>query len=353
MRWALRTAALLYTLAGPTPSSGQDPVGMSTVHAFLFGDLVYTVREDNPQDGFLIGQVVGHLNANLSEHTLFFTEVSATARTDSYAIEIERVILRHDFSDYIKLSAGRYHTPVSYWNTAFHHGNWLQTSVARPEMIKLGGRFIPVHFVGLLAEGTVTSSVAALSYEVGVGNGRGSVTTRGGDAGDANDRRAWVLGAKVRPAFAEGLQAGASLYLDHVSVPTSLVREQISTAHLVWDRGAPELALEYAWVRHEPSGTDLTATSAGWYAHGGVRLRGRLAALKPYVRLESVDVPAGDLVYTTTVTDYEAAIAGLRYDFTDLATAKAEFRRESTAGGPHLLSLFLQAAFAIPLTGGM
>jgi hypothetical protein len=59
-------------------------------------------------------------------------------------------MVRYDFSDQFKISAGRFHTPIGYWNTAFHHGSWLQTSVARPEMIKFGSRFIPTHFVGLI-----------------------------------------------------------------------------------------------------------------------------------------------------------------------------------------------------------
>ena len=29
---------------------------------------------------------------------------------------------------------------------------WLQTTIDRPEMIRFGGRFQPVHFVGMLAE---------------------------------------------------------------------------------------------------------------------------------------------------------------------------------------------------------
>ena len=38
-----------------------------------------------------------------------------------------------DKSDRLKVSFGRYHTPINYWNTAFHHGQWLQTTISRPD----------------------------------------------------------------------------------------------------------------------------------------------------------------------------------------------------------------------------
>lgn len=46
--------------------------------------------------------------------------------------EVERVIIRYDLNDYFRVSFGRYHTLINYWNTAFHHGEWLQTSISRP-----------------------------------------------------------------------------------------------------------------------------------------------------------------------------------------------------------------------------
>jgi hypothetical protein len=92
------------------------------------------------------------------------------------------MILRFDRSDTLKLSVGRYHTPINFWNTAFHHGQWLQTTVTRPEMIQFGGKLLPVHFVGGLMEGAVPAGGLDLHYQVGVGNGRSSVISRGGDA---------------------------------------------------------------------------------------------------------------------------------------------------------------------------
>jgi hypothetical protein len=72
-----------------------------------------------------------------------------------FNFEVERSIIRFDQSDKLKISFGRYHTPINYWNTQYHHGSWLQTSESRPEMVQFGGSFLPIHFVGALAEGAL------------------------------------------------------------------------------------------------------------------------------------------------------------------------------------------------------
>src|SRR5579872_4440482 len=93
--------------------------------------------------GFEDGQFVLHLTSALSPKVTVFSELSLTARSDAgtgatpapgFNPEVERIILRYDVNDYFKLSFGRYHTPINYWNTAFHHGQWLQTTISRPEM---------------------------------------------------------------------------------------------------------------------------------------------------------------------------------------------------------------------------
>jgi hypothetical protein len=338
--------------------SGGQQAGGPTFHGFLFGDVMYVATERSTlPEGFLIGQVVGHGNAHLSNRLSFFGEVSATARDAQYNIEIERAILRYDFADQIKLSAGRYHTPVSYWNTAFHHGTWLQTSVARPELIKIGGTFLPVHFVGVLAEGTLAVPAASLSYSAGLGNGRAAAIGRAGDAGDINSKRAITLNAQVRPTALFGLQVGGSVYFDRAQVTAGGVDERIATGHVVWDHGAPELVAEYVSVKHSPlflaaGGGAPDVTSEGFYVHGGLRLPGSLSSVKPYARIERMDVGAGDAVFAA-LQDYDATVIGVRWDFESFGALKSEFRSESFAGGSRLKSLFLQATFVVSSMPGM
>jgi hypothetical protein len=346
--------ALLLFLSTRSGSAQEHAAQVTGFHGFLFGDVVYVSREQAPTDGFLVGQIVAHGNARMSERVSFFGEVSASARPDSYAFEIERAILRYDFADQLKLSAGRYHTPISYWNTAYHHGLWLQTTVARPEIVKVGGRFIPVHFIGLLAEGTFNAGLTSLSYEAGLGNGRGANLARGGDAGDVNQSRASLGSLRLRP-FDIGLQIGASVYFDDINgaLLSESYDERITSAHITWDRGAPELVAEYAWVKHDPKLGAGSTTSNGWYAHAAYRLGGPLYRLKPYVRMEELNVDPADEVFADILTDYRATIAGLRYDFDAFAALKAEYRSEKFGSSSAVNGLYLQVAFAIATSGGM
>ena len=354
MRTSRVLLVLLSLLSLARPVRSQEPAIRSTgFHGFLFGDVVYIAREHASNDGFLIGQLVGHGNARLSERVSVFGEISATAQAGGYALELERAIVRYDFADQFKLSVGRYHTPSSYWNTAYHHGLWLQTSVARPEIIKVGGRFIPVHFVGAMAEGTLNAGKVSLAYEAGVGNGRGAVVTRAGDAGDINRARAALFAARLRP-FDNGFAIGASVYSDRVEVNPDSYDELITSAHAVWDRGAPELIAEYARVRHEPRTSGAESLSDGWYAHLGWRLGGPLHRFKPYARIEHVDVSMTDPVFAQTLTDYRAGIAGLRFDFDALATIKGEYRRERFGANADFVNgFYVQVAFAIATAGVM
>jgi hypothetical protein len=338
-------------LCFPLALSGQEPTAQTqNFHGFLFGDVVYVAREAANPDGFLVGQMVAHGNARLSPRLTLFGEASATARPDAYAFEVERAILRYDFIDEFKLSAGRYHTPISYWNTAYHHGLWLQTSVARPEIIKVGSRFLPVHFVGVMAEGTFNVNAISLSYEGGVGNGRGSNIARGGDAGDLNRSRASVFAARVRPGHF-GLQLGGSIYFDKASILLGDYDERIASAHVAWDPGGPEVIIEYANVQHE-GGDDVEFSSDGWYAHAAYPLPGMLSKLKLYVRVEQLDSNTADPVFTA-LEDYRAIIGGVRYDFDGLAALKAEYRRERFSPASDVNGLYLQVAFAVPLSRGM
>lgn len=342
-------------LGGAPAAAQQQPAGPTfpAFRGFLFGDVTFVASEQETREGFLIGQLVGHGNLSLSERLHLFIELSASARPTGYLFEVERAILRYDFIDAFKLSIGRYHTPVAYWNTATHHGLWLQTSVARPELVRIGGVFLPVHFIGALAEGVVSGRLLTFGYEAGIGNGRDSSIGRAGDAGDVNGTRAGVLAVRVRPATPFGLQVGGSVYLDRVALVTGSFDERIASAHVVWDRGAPELIAEYANVRHEPTAGGTAASSDGYYVHGAVRLPGALTSLKPYGRFERVVIDDDDVVFSSLTSDYRAMLLGVRWDFETLATAKLEGRRERLAAADWQNSVYVQFAFVAPSFPGM
>lgn len=345
------TTAVVLALAA-VGIEGQAPQTQAPfLQAFLFGDVLFSLQDADVPDGFRLGQMVAHGNATLSERVIFFGEVSVTARNDGYSLAMERAIIRYEFGDRLKASAGRYHTPISYWNTEYHHGLWLQASVARPEAIRFGSRYIPVHFVGAMVEGNLRE--APIHYAVGVGNGRAENIAGAGDAGDVNGTRAFIASASLRPGGLFGVRIGGGVYVDRISVAgVEFADELITSAHVVWNRGRIDAAAEFINVSHEAIGSSASQGSPSYYLHFGYQLAGAAQALQPYLRYENMDIDEADSVFSGLVSDYEAFVAGLRFDFSDLAALKAEYRSEEVAGTARTDAYYLQASFAIPVAGG-
>lgn len=331
--------------AGETPAEEAFP----SLRFRGFANVDFVASDSGSEDkGFRMGQFVLHLTSPIAKKVSVFGELSFTARPNQYAVEVERSIIRYDANDHFKISFGKYHTPVNYWNTAFHHGAWLQTTVSRPEMIQFGGRFLPVHFVGLLAEGAIPSGGAGLNYSFGVGNGRQTILllSRDGDAGDVNSNRAIVANIFARPVRPYGLQAGFSVYRDLITPDTrspSSFREWITSGHLVWLKESPEFIAELANVRHRDTVTGKIWNSQVTYAQVAYRLPWNRRRWKPYYRFEYIHVPKTEPVLA--VPNLTGHTAGTRFDVTDYAAFKIEYRSSRRTLTGRFNGLFLQTAF--------
>ena len=73
--------------------------------------------------GFNLGQFVLHLASPLSKKVGHFGELSFTARPIGHDVQVERTIIQYDYNDYFKISFGKYHTPLGYWNISMLLGN--------------------------------------------------------------------------------------------------------------------------------------------------------------------------------------------------------------------------------------
>ncbi len=350
--WIIRgTAFLPFFLFLPTAFA--DEITSPSVNITGFSDLNYS--DINNKSGFNEGQFVLHFSSVLSPKTLFMGELSLTPRTDAgsgtpatagFNVEVERSFIRFEHNDQLKISWGRYHTPLNWWNTAFHHGLWLQTTISRPEMIQFGGKLIPIHFVGGLIEGVWPGNGINLNYNLGVGNGRAKVISRSGDAGDANNNRAGVLNLFSKPDRFFGLQAGVSYYLDRIErTNLTAVDEEIASAHLIRKKENPEVIVEFANINHEVSDGSANADSQVYYAQVAYRLPWFGEQWKPYYRLESIDIPTTEMVFSRTEFNRKSSIAGLRYDFSEFTALKAEHRNLLRVDGEDTEGYFLQISF--------
>jgi hypothetical protein len=319
-----------------------------------FSDVVYSGSNPGSPRNFNLGQFVLHFHSSLAPKVSFFSELSLAPRADAgtgspsatgYNAEVERVILRLDQSDLFKISFGRYHTPVNWWNTAFHHGAWLQTTIDRPQMTKFGGQFIPVHFVGTQAEGALPAGGLNLNYDLGLGNGRGSVVSRAGDAGDNNAALAWLANIFVRPDRMDPLQIGGSVYRDRITLTNgNSYREWILAGHVVWRKETPELIAEYAHANHVGLNGGGRFNSEAYYFQAAYRLPWFDQRFKPYFRFEKMSISAKEPVFTST-SSLQGYLAGLRYDFTDYAALKLEYRNLRQETLPNITGFFSQLSY--------
>lgn len=334
---------------------GTPEMGMPATHLAGFSDFDFAATDQHgAHSGFSEAQFVLHLNSALSSKVSFFGELSLTARPDAgtgtppatgFNVEVERSIIRFEQNDHFKVSFGRYHTPINYWNMTFHHGQWLQTTVSRPEMVQFGGSFLPIHFVGALVEGAIPAGGVNLNYNFGLGNGRSSVISKAGDWGDVNNSRAWLATVFTRPNHPYGLQVGASVYRDLITrVDIIPVREWIQSAHIVWARENPELIAEFANVAHQQVGTGFQSNSQAWYVQTGYRLPWFEKLWKPYYRFEYIHIPGSDHLYRL-VPSLAGSTVGVRYDISSFAALKFEYRNLRRPGEPRINGAFAQTSF--------
>ena len=213
-------------------------------------------------------------------------------------------------------------------------------------MVRFGGTFIPIHFVGLQAEGNIPSGGLGLGYNVGLGNGRSSILSKAGDNGDSNDNRAWVASVFARPARLYGLQFGGAVYRDKLTPEPGLnFDELITSAHLVWTKEHPEFLSEFANVHHRDVLTSNTYNSQAFYIQLAYRLPWQENKWKPYYRFEYIHKPESDPVFLN-VSDLVGSTVGVRYDITNYAAFKGEYRNSRIGRDePRVNGGFFQTAF--------
>ena len=344
-------------VATAAPADTAAPTSGPTVSFRGFADINYASTSNDHSDdgksadGFSLGNLVGHVSASLGHKLSFYTEVVVTQRPDSFGfdLDIARAILRYDYSDRFKISVGRYHAPVSYWNTAFHRGTWLQTTIFRPDIVK-EQFFQPDHFLGVVAEGTLWPTTG-LGYTVGYGNGRDGDLLLAGDSGGSSHHRAYVAKLFARPPQVSGIEFGGAAYHDVIAVAqtpgdvTSAISfpELILSGYIAITREPPELIAEFSQVRHHDPATGRDVDSHAFYVQGGYRIP-QAPAWKPYARFEKAVDPVDEPVFGGLSNS--KTTVGLRCELTDSTAVKVEFAQRRRPGETqHINGVFVQTAF--------
>jgi hypothetical protein len=171
-------------------SSSSDGLPL---HGFLDAGFASNNFEDVAvkQHGFNVGLLDFYLTPQFSDNVKSLVElVFEVDAHGAVVVDFERAQVGYTLNDNMTLWGGRFHTPYGYWNTAFHNGAQIQTSVLRPRFLAFGdkGGVLPAHMVGVWATGKTNFGEGKITYDAFAGNGPKLVKVSGAGTGamDAN-----------------------------------------------------------------------------------------------------------------------------------------------------------------------
>src|SRR5229473_3299544 len=297
---------------------------------------------------FSLGQVNLFVTSDLSEKLKFLSEIVFEAgRDNSFGVDVERLLLTYSFNDYLNVGVGRFHSAIGYYNTAYHHSTWFQTTTGRPFIFQFEDRggILPVHTVGASASGLIPSGHLGLHYVAEVGNGRASrspITEEPvQNVVDDQNHKAFNLALFARPDAVRGLQVGFSAYRDLLA-PVNLPRigETIFAAHAVLVRSKFEWLNEALIVRHAPNGIPRVFNTPGFYT----QVSKQFGSYRPYFRYQYVNASRTEPIFPD-VGLRQGQSVGLRYDASETVALKLQYDYTALRGQPAVNALALQVGF--------
>ena len=324
-----------------------------------FGDVA--LRGDTyPGDttSFELGQLDLFITSDVSEKFKFLSEVVFEAGPDniygqyvnqenSFSVDVERYLMQYSPADYFNLSVGRVHTAIGYYNTAYHHSTWMQTTTGRPFLFEFEDRggILPIHLVGASATGLIPSGRLGFHYVAEVGNGRESryplVDEPVQNVISDSNHKAVNFALFARPAAIPGLQTGFSVYRD-VLIPANqpAVGETILAAHAVVIRPKWEWLNEAVLVRHAPFGSSVVYHTPGFYT----QMSRQWGAYRPYFRYDYLNAANTEPIFPD-IGLRSGPSFGIRYDASEFVALKFQYDYRFLRNQPGVNALTLQMGF--------
>jgi hypothetical protein len=313
------------------------------VHGFADVDVASSTDSDPLRlRGFYGGTLDLYLTPQFGDRVRSLTEIAFEYDNNgSGSVDVERLQLGYTVSDSLTLWMGRFHTPFGVWNTSFHHGAFLQTSIYRPRFVEFEDRggLIPAHSVGLWGTGKHELGAGKLTYDVYVANGP-SIRQRQLDFNpftDDNTSKEVGLNLGYQPGGAwRGLWFGGHAFTTRVDAfadngtRLSQTRVRTSGAYASYEANEWEMYSEYYRFDNEDTGTGITHRSHAGYVHVGHTF----GQFTPYLRWERNSLDPNDAYFAsqTLGRSFTRFVGGARYALDPRASFKLEFSRSEEAG---------------------
>jgi hypothetical protein len=301
-------------------------------------------RGTDPQKlrGFNGGTLDLYLTPQFGDRVKSLIELAVEYGSDGgLAIDMERLQIGYTISDALTLWVGRFHTPFGLWNTSFHHGANLQTSITRPRFIDFEdkGGIIAAHSVGAWASGKSRLDSGRLSYDLYLANGP-SITDRvlnfnGFTDNNANKLLGVNLGYAPGGALS-GLTVGVHGFKSKVDTLDGagalLFRNQVNMAggYISYDADDWEAVGEFYGFRNRDGAGGSHSSQAAFLQVGKT-----FGQWTPFVRAEKAKLAQGDTYFASQASGrpYSRFSTGLRYAVDPRSSLKLEFSHTRESAG--------------------
>jgi hypothetical protein len=294
-------------------SSGKDPVKLR---------------------GFNGGTLDLYLTPQFGQRVKSLIELAVEYGVDGgVGLDMERLQLGYTINDDLTVWMGRFHTPMGLWNTSFHHGANLQTSVFRPRFIDFEdkGGFVPAHSVGVWFSGKTGTDSGRLTYDVFVANGPSikdrTLDFRGFTDNSPNKMLGFNVGFQPKGSFS-GLTVGVHGFgsqVDSIKADDSVfasTKLQMTGAYLGYDADDWEILGEYYRFSNTDQTTGAKNGSNAWFGQVGKTF----GSFTPFVRFESTSLSTADAYFTSQESgrSYKRTALGVRYALDPKSSLKLE-----------------------------
>jgi hypothetical protein len=329
--------------------------GFGDVRAFLANQNLAVINSFNPgqttlptQGGnstFALGLMDLFVTSQITQHFSYLSEIGfeADPAVNGIGVDLERAQLSFTLNDKFSLSMGRTHAMLGYYNTAFHHGTWFQTTIDRPHIFEFedSGGPLPIHNVGLAAMGKVPSGKLGLHWLAEVGNGKQTysllATVTPANVLADHTGKSTNIGLLARPERVDGFQAGFNWYqaslvpvvaqLPGFGTPAfafpnavDYYKQSIFVAHAVYIQPKFEFMVEDAEIRDMPRGSSKPLYTSGGYA----QVSKVFGVMRPYVRYQWLNPNFKD-PNNAWAGRWVGPNAGVRWDINPFIALKVEY----------------------------
>jgi hypothetical protein len=331
---AQRLAKVEQTVTQIAASAGQhaEDTGMP-MHGFADVGVGNHNAEFPQYQGADVAELDFFLTPRLGSRTRALFELNFEVGADgNVGVDLERAQIGYQFADSATVWLGRFHTPYGYYNTAFHHGQQIATSLRRPRFIEFEdhGGIMPAHTVGAWLTGSERVGEEKVTYDVFIGNSQ-RITGGKLDMNNAgNTHGSTIVGGNLGLLLSgalDGLKVGVDVFQTRIEnedqSPSYVTQVKSYGAYAAYDTDSWEDIAEF----HVFSNQDLTGHTGTHHSDAGfVQMGYRAGRYTPYARYERGAFQQSDNYFAAQATgsSYYRTALGLRFDVDLVSALKLE-----------------------------